>query len=114
MGLVVVVFLDEQFPVFVGFLQGFNLLSPAFRDIGVNQPVVNLYFALAGCGIWFRPEMPDPQTIQRPDQLRGNELFPIVYISGLKSAPLQDRLPVNILHNIRVLVVIHAGRQDKP
>ena len=46
MGLVVVVFLDEQFPVFVGFLQGLYLLSPAFCDICVNQPVVNLDFAL--------------------------------------------------------------------
>ena len=45
-GFVVVVFLDKQLPVFVSILQGFNLLSLAFRDIGVNQPVVDLYFAL--------------------------------------------------------------------
>ena len=42
MWFVVVVFLDKQIPVAVGFLQRFDLLSLAFGDIGVNQPVVDL------------------------------------------------------------------------
>ena len=51
MGLVVVVFLNEQFPVPVGFLQRLDLLRLAFRNIGVNQTVVSLDFpfALARC-----------------------------------------------------------------
>ena len=62
MSLVVVIFLNEQFLVPVRFLQRFDHLRLAFRDIGVNQPVIRLYFALALACIRFCPEMPDAQA----------------------------------------------------
>ena len=50
---------------------------------------------------------------QRPDQLRGNELLPVVHIGGLESAPFQNGLPVDVFHNIRILVVVDAGGKNK-
>ena len=87
MGLVMVVFLDKQIPEDVGFLQGPDLFRLAFRDIGINQAVVDFNFSLGGCGIRLCPLVLNAQPRQRADQLRGYELFSIVHIGGLESSP---------------------------